>query len=441
MLLLSKRNSGLSGVNDGLHRVLWRYGPTALLTLVASFWTRVEYQAKTIAPWIKMTRGFTETRKSLMLDYLSQFQLFSITSAIKNKDHTVAATTFISLLIRALLIISTSFCSLSPTQKVRANVPMTLKSDFVNSLSGLTANGSLAFASFASMMRSGTSLQQGTSDKFAYQLIESDFLDTESTISTTVDGFSADLECEPAALPTSSTPLNSRFENSIPIWSESCSFDINLDDLSPFGDSEHVVILEPGGCGGSSNIDDLRLGIFIAIMTSPGGYDNITISTSNSFICKPTYQIRRLDFTSRGQARTVSPSKIAVSRALTNVHPWHIMQSHLDGVTYYPTNTGNTATISNRTVYFDQYTFLAYLFANASGNPPELSTIFEDQDGAKTLISNYYQQYTALLAHISLMQPASRSLEGTVTEMTTRFLGKPHVTLCIPDRKIDAKRN
>lgn len=377
-----------------------------------------------------MTRGFTATRESLMLDYLSQFQLFSITSAIKNKDHTVAATTFTSLLIRALLILSTSLCSLSPTQKVRSNVPMILRSDFVNSLSGLTANGSLAYASFASMMRSGTLLPQGTSDKFAYQLIESDFLDTPSTISTTVDGFSGDLECEPAALPASSTLLNSSYENPIPIWSDSCSFDIHLFvGTSSYEDGDHLVGLRSGGCGGSSNIEDQRLAVFIAIMASPGGYDNMTISTSNSFICKPTYQIRRLDFTSRGQGRTVSPSKIANSRALTSVHPWHIMQTHLDGVSSFPTNTGNTATISNRTVYFDQYTFLAYLLANASGNPPELSTIFEDQDGAKTFISNYYQQYTALLAHTSLMQPASSPLEGTVTEMTTRFLGKPHVTM------------
>lgn len=440
MLLLSKRNSGLSGLNDGPHRVLWRYGPTALLTLVASFWTRVECQAKTIAPWIKMTRGFTIARKSLVLDYLSQFQLFSITSAIKNKDHAVATITITSLLIKALLVLSTSLCSLSPTQKVRSNVPMTLKSDFVNSASGLAANASLAYASFTSMMRSGHSLPQGTSDKFAYQLIESDFLDTPSTISTTVDGFSGNLECDPAALPANITLLTSIYGSPIPISSNSCSFHIDLyiGPSSPFKDGDHLVGLRSGGCGGSSNIEDKRLAIFIAIMASSGGHDNMTISRSNSFICKPTYQIRRLDFTSRGQGRTVSPSKIANSRALTNVHPWHIMKAHLNGV---PTNTNNTATISNQTVYFDQYTFLAYLLANASGNPPELSTIFEDQDGAKTFISNYYQQYAALLAHISLMQPASSPLEGTVTEMTTRFLGKPHVTSCISDCKFDAKKN
>lgn len=406
------------------HRVLWRYGPTALLTLVASFWTRVECQAKIVAPWIKMTRGFTATRESLMLDYLSQFQLFSITSAIKNKDHAVAATTFTSLLIKALLILSTSLCSLSPIQKVRSNVPMTLKSDFVNSLSGPTANGSLAYASFASMMRSGTSLPQGTSDKFAYQLIESDFLDTPSTISTTVDGFSGGLECEPAVLSASSTLLNS---STLPIWSASCSFHIipPVVAIASSEDGDHLVGLQSGGCGGSSDIDDKRVAIFVAIIGSPGVYNNMTISKSNSFICKPTYEIRQLDFISRGQARTVSPSKTANSRALTDVHPWNIMQSHLDGVPYYPTNTDYTATISNRTVYFDQYTFLAYLLANASSNSPELSTVLEDQDGAKTFITNYYQQYAALLVHTSLMQPATIPLEGTVTEMTTRFLGKP----------------
>lgn len=185
-----------------------------------------------------------------------------------------------------------------------------------------------------------------------------------------------------ALLPASSTLLNS---STFPIWSNSCSFHVTspIRTMSPNEDGNHFVGLQSGGCGGSSEIDDKRVAIIFAIIGSPRYYHNMTISKSNSLICKPTYEIRRLDFTSQSRARTVSPSKTANSRALTNVHPWHIMQSHLDGVPSFPTSTDNTATISNRTVYFDQYTFLAYLLANSSGNPLELSTIFETKMGQR----------------------------------------------------------
>lgn len=441
ILLSSNRNRGLPGANDGLHRALWTYGPTAILTLVASFWTRLECQTKTTVPWLKMAHGYTTARRSLVLDYLSQFQPFSIVSAIKNEDYTVAAVTTNSLLIRALLVLSTSLCSLSPTQIVRSNVPLTLRSEFVNSVSGLTGNGSLAYASFASMMIFGTSLPQGTSAKYAYQLIESEFLDTPSTISTTLDGFSGGLECEPALLPASSTLLNSSYGNSFPISSNSCSFNVTPDIvlLHSNQDGDHLVGLQPGGCGGSSDLDDKRVAIIIAIIGSPGGYDNMTISKSNSLICKPTYQIQQLEFSARGPDRFVSRSANADSRVLNDVHPWSIMNSHIEAVPDIPIKTENSATISNQTVYFDRFGFLAYLFANASGNPPELSTIFEDQDGAKTFISNYYQQYTALLAHTSLMQPVSSPSEGTATEVMNRFLGKHNVESTELDCKIDAK--
>lgn len=429
MLLLSKRNNGLSGVNDGPHRVLWRYGPTALLTLVASLWTRVECQAKSVAPWIKMTRGFTEARNSLALDYLSQFQLLSIISAIRNTDHTVAATTFISVLVKVLLVLSTSLCSLSPTEIFHSNVPLTLRSDFVNNPSGLWANGSLAFASLVSKISFTTSLPHGTSDKYAYQLIESNLLDTESILSTTLDGFSGDLECETASFPSSATILGSQEITSVPISSISCTFNVTLWEAILFmnRDSDYLFGSRVGGCGGSSNIDDQRFAIIIGVMA--GINLNKTISNSNSFICKPTYQIQRLDFSAQGSDRFVSASKPANSRVLSNVHPWSIMRAHLDAVPYFPVNSNNTANISNKTVSFDQYGFLAYLFANASGNCPEFSTIFHDQEGAKTFFTNYYQQYTALLAHVSLMQPISSPIKGRVIKVENRFLGKRYIDL------------
>lgn len=427
MLFFSKRNRGLAGDKNDLHRVLWTYGPTAVLTLVASFWTCVESQTKTIAPWIKMTRGFTTARQSLLLDYLSQIQLFSITTAIRNKDHTVAAITFISVLVKVLLVLSASLCSLSPTEAVRSQASLILKSEFVNNPSGLAGNGSLAYASLASNLRLGTSLPHGTSDQYAYQLIESDFLDTPSTISTTLDGFIGDFECEPASVPDNTTIVDFSYGTPIPIWSDSCSFNITPYSLLAVDPDIHYFVgLEPGGCGGLNNIDDKRFAIVIMVFDQTGRNDtNLRIiSNSNSFICRPGYEIQQLDFSAQGSDRLVSRSKEVESRVLSNVHPWSIMQSHFDGVALQPVNIDNRANVSNQTVSFNQYGFLAYLFANASGDAPDLSTLFEDQEGAKNFFLKYYRQYAALLAHGSLMQPVSRPVEGTVVEVGKRLQGR-----------------
>ncbi|KAG6368416.1 hypothetical protein INS49_002623 [Diaporthe citri] len=97
------------------------------------------------------------------------------------------------------------------------------------------------------------------------------------------------------------------------------------------------------------------------------------------------------------------------------------MQSQYNTVPMYPLGI-TTVNISNETVQFDQHGYFAYLLANASGNPPALSTVFEDPEGAKSFFSNYFQQYTALLAHTSLMQPVSTLSEGTAVEVVNRFL-------------------
>lgn len=108
LLAVSNHHVGLSGDDDTLHRLFWSYSPAAILTLIASFWTRLEIQTKTTAPWFRMAQGNTVASQSLLLDYTSQFQPLSVISAFRNKDYTVAAATVTSLLIRVLLVLATS---------------------------------------------------------------------------------------------------------------------------------------------------------------------------------------------------------------------------------------------------------------------------------------------------------------------------------------------
>ncbi|KAI0413996.1 hypothetical protein F5X98DRAFT_350490, partial [Xylaria grammica] len=80
LLYYSNKSYGLTTSYQGLH-YLWTYGPTAILTLIASFWARVECQTKISAPWCRMIKGTATSQQSVLLDYMSQFQPFAKGSA------------------------------------------------------------------------------------------------------------------------------------------------------------------------------------------------------------------------------------------------------------------------------------------------------------------------------------------------------------------------
>lgn len=402
--------------------------PTVILTLVASFWTRLEIQTKTTAPWFSMAQGNTAASQSLLLDYTSQFQPLSMISAFRYKDYTVAAATMTSLLIRVMLVLATSLITLSPASVKHTSVCLNLKSEFVDSLDGLKANGSLASANFASMLDFDTPLPQGVSDTYAYQLIESDLLDTPSTLNTTVDGFVGSLECEPANSSVNDLIWNYTSRNTAPLTAGSCVFPFfpsraNLDLNKPM-DGDHTVSIMDGRCNGSHSNDDRRLGIIAADLVSQGE-GIFKIAKSNFLMCTPTYQIMPLDLSTQGPNRLLRPSSSGRnSRVLSNVYPWNITDVYL----YFFVGTleqisSGSFNISNETVWFDPRGYSAYQFANKSGNPPTFSAIFDGPEQLTEIFSNAYQQYSALLAHTSLMRPASLCSQGTVDEVTSRFLG------------------
>lgn len=438
MLAISNRHTGLSGDNDALHRVLWSYGPVAILTLISSFWARLEMQTKTTASWFRMAQGNTIVSQSLLLDYTSQLQPTSIVSALRHKNYTVAGATMISLLLQVLLVLATSLITLSPATTVRHHsVPILLKSEFVDDSAGITANGSLAAANFASTVRFNTSLPQGVSDTYAYQLIESEFLNTPSTLNTTVDGFFGNIDCQPADLSSSGLSWNLSDivsargylrDDPIPMLAGSCTLQLHLSQvlngMEGIKDGHHVVGLGSGGCNGSDSKDEQRLAIIVAVLTS-SRQDIFTIARSNSLLCTPTYQISPLDLSARGSVTLIRPSSGQDSRILRNVHPWDMSNTD-DRATLPDANIrihNGAVNISNRTVWFGEYGYLAYEFAKKSGNPPTMSTFYNGPVGLTEFFSKYWQQHSALLAHSSLMRSTSVSSKGSADQVTDRFLG------------------
>ncbi|KAJ3523477.1 hypothetical protein NM208_g12436 [Fusarium decemcellulare] len=70
----------------------WTYGPTAILVVILSFWRRIDYYYKSTQPWRELHAGPAPADRSLLLDYISPFELTSMSKAFKAKHYPVVAT-------------------------------------------------------------------------------------------------------------------------------------------------------------------------------------------------------------------------------------------------------------------------------------------------------------------------------------------------------------
>lgn len=141
---ISARNDGIAkGFNKDHY--LWTYGPTAFLTLIAALFNRVEYQAKVLAPWERLSKGPAPARKTLLLDYVSPLQPVAIYESLKNKDFAVAATATISVLIKLLIVLSSGLITLSRVGVHHSTIPMEIQDAFVDDNSLLGAGSTVPY--------------------------------------------------------------------------------------------------------------------------------------------------------------------------------------------------------------------------------------------------------------------------------------------------------
>ena len=136
---LSERHNGIAPSIESRH-YFWTYGPTAILTVVASFWSRVEFQAKQSAPWHSLQLGPQIAEKSVLLDYISPMQPVAIWRPLRNKHFVVAAGVTTSMLLRLLIVFSTGLFSLQQVHVQKVDVPIQIHSNFdaeKSSLNGL----------------------------------------------------------------------------------------------------------------------------------------------------------------------------------------------------------------------------------------------------------------------------------------------------------------
>ncbi|RSL86408.1 hypothetical protein CEP52_015814 [Fusarium oligoseptatum] len=107
----------------------WTYGPTAILIVILSLWRRVDYHFKAIQPWRELLAGPSPSSKSILLDYVTPFQVISITKALRHRHYAVVLTIAAFFLLKLVILISTTLFVMRETS-LRATFTITYKDSF-----------------------------------------------------------------------------------------------------------------------------------------------------------------------------------------------------------------------------------------------------------------------------------------------------------------------
>ncbi|KAH7183687.1 uncharacterized protein B0J16DRAFT_322421 [Fusarium flagelliforme] len=86
----------------------WTYGPTAILVIILSFWRRIDYYYKSIQPWKELQSGPTPASRSVLLDYVSPFQLQTMYKVFKMRHYQVTASILTFFILKGIILISTT---------------------------------------------------------------------------------------------------------------------------------------------------------------------------------------------------------------------------------------------------------------------------------------------------------------------------------------------
>lgn len=446
LILVSNRNNGIASGVPGDH-YLWTYGPTALLTAIAALFSRVEYQSKLIAPWQRISKQPAAAYKSLLLDYVSQFQPFALYRSLRNGDFMVSAATAVSILLKIMIILSTGLVTLSLTTVDEKAIPMVLQNNFLDDDTSLKSAGTLPRYFMEGLLNDTVDYPPGISEDFAFQTVESG-LPTTAQIQVTLDGLTNSLVCELASLELNEA-RQAGFYNRIgmtnlTITAPNCEIaeveirgpnDADEDELpySPlFGQFSEVQ------CDGTTDDEGKRVLVWfgqIEWFTDDTVSSNCTrrcsgsqtrgrLLNSTQLLCKPAYDISKVDLVKNGtETQTVALSRPSTTpnRTLDHITPWSIMRAHYESFDSDISGSSwrESFKLGDETIDVDPYTRIlldGQLPAGANTSSLYNPNLLEGMAQA------YYRQFGAIIARQSLMQTGPINTTGSALVLRNRLM-------------------
>lgn len=444
LLSVSDKRQGLASSSAHLHYI-WKYGPTAVLTVITASWRRVVFQAKMTAPWLRLThtKRPISAEQTILLDYLDMWTHQVLFTACRHRDWLVLLSTATTMALLAATVLSTSLLNLAPT-RVAQPVPVVLQSRFRNDASLMEQAGTGAFLTMMGLVNNTLSFPDGTSSRFVHQKFTYDNTkhgpDTEMRV--VVDGIAVDVQCKGANL---DGWRNSNTESTIDvrISTPDCRLESTVDTISTV-DKSHLDLVARywgGYCNDTGRPGDFRLGV--AVMELDKDYEsrlndrppiNRAVQRSTQLICSPTYSLVKLDVMSQAgnvqQLALVEDSPpgmldhVGLSDMLAFMYG-RSMPARLENWARYPDICGGFASLPDycdkgQSIDLDQRLVLALLLYGPSPTPP-LSSLF-DAPMLGNFTAYFLQQYIIQAVNEGLAEPTSETVTGTSRALVGRLL-------------------
>lgn len=301
-----------------------------MLTIVGAFWSQVEYRVKQVKPWQILKQGPANADESVLLDYVSPWNILAIFKSLKAGHHIVTITILNTLLLRLLIVFSTGLLLLQDVvvQNIPAQLVATDQFDHNEfNASSVDATPTLTVSGISLL---DLNFPPGTSSDYAYQSFNlSNTMDSaNTTMIGSVNTFTADLQCEPATLQhyhqsciyNLGCQLHGLF---IQLTASSCTTDAFL----AFERTNYAIDGFFGGLAIASCVAHSlgQDGNRLAIVT--GHFDANQSLSFTGFLCKPTYGMskREVSIDGSGSLKIIDSSSNSISYSLPLITPWDIL--------------------------------------------------------------------------------------------------------------------
>lgn len=471
LFAVSQRNSGLSpGIP--FMRYLWSYGTTGILTLTAALWHRLDYETKISAPWLR-AHPITSSKSALLVDYIDSWTPLIPFRALRNRDYEVFYSSTVSLLLQALIILSTSLFTLVPTNVANNAEPVFLTSRFVDDPARLKDSASLlpyyitmgteyTTYNLSKMMGPHSTYPEGCTSEFAYQTFHS-FSSNLEKVETNVHGLALGLACETASVGKTVTMpqriyyqygiLFNKHPPSFEVNYQGCQkfmewriFESNLDDdnygwaSSNRTSREHGTMLRavPGFARGHCNSTDQadnRL-VFLSVevefrlysrsVITYGGEAievniNATLLQAIALVCTPSLEQPLLNVSrNSGGVQSVTRRSGSATDSLSVIHPWDFI-SFFDQFIFG--EIASNLTVGNKNVWADEPSRVVLAFCGQSCL--EGLGIFDDATLLQDILAKFLANFAATTAHSILRERVNITSTGTSSSIVVRLWVQP----------------
>lgn len=300
LAVYSAFHSGLCAANSNQH-YLWTYAPTALFTLLAAIWTRINYRVKQTFPWQMMATKPVPASQSVLLDYITATKPQVVVLAFRKRHNLIGISSFTSLCFKVTIVLSTGLISMKSTSVRQPSASVGLQDRFRLQDPGFDPK----YTDFRSSMNMIAIHQYnltppvGTTSSYAYQRFqtpEERGADAHS-VEAYVEVFGTDVSCEKASANLSS-------DDSVrTLSSASCSewyvYPFSIGFVDNFQVSAQMV-----NCTRDGNVtSEARIALLAGHGTTTRSRFELTPNATSpnitALVCEPSYSIRRHSVSAR----------------------------------------------------------------------------------------------------------------------------------------------